>query len=211
VGKLVAVDLAGRTGRETIPDLSQEEAVSAIGAAVETNDLRDLVMVGHDVSAPLVLKAAAAMAAPPKRIVFLGGIFPGEGKAPIDVLSLPFRLALMAMTIANGSRSKGIKLPKHVISNILCSGLDAQEVIKVMGFFQPVPVRVLKDRVNSKIARPSCPITYVVLTLDRLLPIHLQRRMALRLGEAEVEDLGACHAAMLHRPKEVAQILLRYA
>jgi pimeloyl-ACP methyl ester carboxylesterase len=90
-------------------------------------------------------------------------------------------------------------------------GLDAEEVIQVVGFFQPVPAGVMKGRVSIKDVKPPCPVTYVVLTLDRLLPIQLQRRMALRLGEVEIEDLGACHAAMLHRPKEVAQILLRYA
>ena len=210
-GKVVSINLAGLTGRGANPRISQEESISAIGAAVKANALRDLVLVGHDVAAPLVLRAAASMETPPKRIVMVGGIIPGRKRSFLSVIPLPLRLAFAMMTTLNGSKGKGLKLPKHVISNVLCSSMDAEEIIQAVGFFQPVPVKVMKSRVTLREVDAPSPITYVVLTQDKLLPPQLQRRMARRLGQVELVDLDACHAAMLHRPRALAHILLHYA
>ena len=211
VGKVVSIDLAGSSENGAAPRLPQEESIGAISRVSEVNGLRDLVLVGHDIAAPLVLRAAADMERPPKRIVLVGGIIPVEGKPPLSVLSPPLRLAFTLLTMFNEAKSRGFKLPKSFISGVLCSELDPTDVIQVVGLFQPVPVRVLQERVSLRNIQPPCPISFVVLTQDRLISQRLQRRMALRLGLAGIDELDACHAAMLHRPKELADILLRYA
>ena len=211
IGKVVSINLAGLTGREANPHISQNESISAISAAAKANALVDLVLVGHDVAAPLVLRAAASMETPPKRIVMVGGIIPGRKRSFMSVFPPLTRLAFIMMTAPNGSKSKGLKLPKHVISNVLCSSMSAEEVIQAVGFFQPVPVKVMKSRVNLRDVVAPSPITYVVLTQDKLVSPRTQRRMAPRLGQVELVDLDSCHAAMLHSPRALAHILLRYA
>ena len=66
-------------------------------------------------------------------------------------------------------------------------------------------------RTNRRDFESGCPSTYVVLTQDKLFSTGAQQGMARRLAEVEIEDLRASHAAMLHNPKELAEILLRYA
>ena len=210
-GKVVSINLAGLTGREADPHISQEESISAIGAVAKANSLLDLVLVGHDVAAPLVLRAAASMETPPKRIVMVGGIIPGRKRSFVSAFPPLLRLAFIMMTTMNGSKSKGLKLPKHVISNVLCSSMNVEEVIQVVGFFQPIPVKVMKSTVNLRDVVAPSPITYVVLTQDKLISPQVQRRMAPRLGQVDMVDLDACHAAMLHSPRALAHILLRYA
>ena len=212
VGKVVCINLGGYTGRQLNPSITQQGSVAAIVAAVKGNALRDVVLVGHDVAASLVLRAATVMEASPKRVVLVGGVIPAERRSPLSVMPLSLRLAFTMMTTLNGSGSRGFKLPKHVISNVVCSAMEAEEIIQVVGFFQPVSVKVMKGKVTLRGVEIPCPITYVVLTQDKLLSVALQRRMAQRLGQGvEIEDLEACHAAMLHRPRELADILLRYA
>lgn len=211
VGKAICINLGGYTGKQTNPSITQQDSVAVISEAVKDNALRDVVLVGHDVAASLVLRAATVMEVPPKRLVLVGGVIPAERRSPLSVIPLYLRLAFTMMTTLNGSGRRGFKLPKHVISNVMCSAMEAEEVIQAVGFFQPVPIKVMKGKVTLRGVETPCPITYVVLIQDKLLSQTLQRRMALRLGQVEIEDLEACHAAMLHRPRELADILLRYA
>jgi pimeloyl-ACP methyl ester carboxylesterase len=211
VGKVLSVNLSGQEGRQTNPGVTLGESVAAIADLARARGLKDLILVGHGVAAPLALRTAASLDIPLRRVVLLGGIIPRERRSLLSVVPLPLRMTFSLMTTFNGSRRKGLKLPKAAIGGLLCSGLGPDEVIQILGFFQPLPVRLLKSRVALRDVEVPCPISYVVLTEDRLLPTQLQRRMALRVGPADMVDLDACHAAMLHRPKELAEILMRYA
>ncbi len=53
-----------------------EECVQAITRAVEREQLKDLVLVGHGFSGSLVVQAASEMEVPPKRVVLVAGIVP---------------------------------------------------------------------------------------------------------------------------------------
>ena len=211
VGKVVSINLAGSTGRDINPKITPEESVAAMGSVIKANSLQDLVLVGHEVAAPFVLKAAAAMDTPARGIVLVSGVIPTEGGSPLSAFPFPLRLAFSMMTALNGYGNKGFKLPKPVITNVLCSGLEPTEIIKALGLFRPVPVEMLKSKVSLRDVDLPCPVTYVVLTQDRLLSVHRQREMARRLGDVRLVHLEACHAAMLHRPKALAEILLRFA
>ena len=58
---------------------------------------------------------------------------------------------------------------------------------------------------------PPCPATYVVLTQDKLMPPDVQERMAQRIPGIEVVSVDSCHQVMLYKPKDLADILLKYA
>ena len=89
--------------------------------------------------------------------------------------------------------------------------MDPMQVIHYLGFFGPLPTRVLTARISLDDGPPPCPVTYVVLNQDRLLPAESQERMAKRIPDAEIVFLDSCHEAMLYKPKELADILLNYA
>ena len=84
------------------------------------------------------------------------------------------------------------------------------EVTRYINRFRPVPFRMLRDRISSKEHGNNTDFTYVVLEKDRLISPQLQRRMAARLHQAEFLSLDTCHQAIWQRPKEVAELLLRY-
>ncbi len=74
-----------------------------------------------------------------------------------------------------------------------------------------MPTRVLTARVSLDDGPPPCPVTYVVLNQDKLLPAVTQERMARRIPDVEIESLDSCHEVMLYKPRELAEILLQYA
>jgi pimeloyl-ACP methyl ester carboxylesterase len=85
------------------------------------------------------------------------------------------------------------------------------EVVEVLGFFGPLPTRVLKAKVPSEGSPLPCPVAYVELTRDRLVPPEAQERMAQLIPGAEIVPLDSCHQVMLENPRQLADVLLRFA
>ena len=106
-----------------------------------------------------------------------------------------------------------LRIPKSVVNNLLCNGIDPMEIVHVVGKFGPIPTRVMTARIDLKQLEHPCPVTYVVLTQSKLLPPALQRQMAQRAPGSDVEviELDACHLAALQRPRELADLLLSYS
>ncbi len=203
-----ALDLGGQ---EATSSGGLDEWVSAVVDAVGSRELRDLVLVGHGVAAPVVLQAAAQLETPPKRVVLFGGVVPKEGKSPLSVFPLSIRLGFKFSTLINGMLRKEVMLPQPFINHYLCNSMDPFDVIQIVGWFNSLPVRLLRSPVSLGNTTGLCPITYVVLWRDRLLSPELQRTMAERLGKVEVVELNSCHQVTTERPKEVAELLLKYS
>ena len=199
-------DTEGDTG-----DVRFEECVQAIPRTIERQGLKDVVVVAHGFSACVALQASGQLSEPPKRIVLLAGVVPQPQHSMLSVLPSYARIGFKALSAVNGLVGKGVKLPREVIYNRLCNGMDPMEVVHSLGHFGPIPTKVLNTKVSLEPAEPPSPVTYVVLSQDRVLSPDLQYRMARRVPGAEVVNLDACHQAMLSNPKEVADLLLSYA
>jgi pimeloyl-ACP methyl ester carboxylesterase len=213
VGKVFPMDLPGH-GTDANGDTSavqMEECVQAIVRAVERQELRDVVLVGHGFAAAPVLQAVAELPAPPKRVVLIAGIVPGQGKSMLSELSMSSRSAFKVLSLFNSLAGKDVKLPKGVISQYLCNGVDTMEVVQTVGFFGALPTRVLRSGVNLGDLSLPCPVTYIVLSRDRVIPPDAQRRMAQRIPNVELMEFDSCHQVTLYRPKELADTLASFA
>ena len=213
VGKVVAPDLAAMTGNPSgNPRPSLDDYAEAVVRQVQKEELRDLVIVGHGLTAPLVLRAGARLGTPPKRIVLLAGVIPDDGKSALDTLPRRTRLGFRMLASMNGlARRRDFRLPKAVIANVHCKGMDPTDLIQISGRFSGVSVDMLRAKVYLG-ETGSCPITYVPLWRDALVPPALQRRMAQRIPGVEMaEELDSGHEVMIEKPKQVADILRRFA
>ena len=213
-GKVVAVDLPGHGAsvRTDAVPVGLEGLASALLGEVEEKGLRDLTVAAHGLSSLAVLRAAARMDPPPRRVVLFGGLVPEPGKCAIDMLPRTFKMAFRLMARRGGRRRSAVRLPKTAINWVLCNGMDPFEVIKIAGRFGPLPMAALREKAVAEDIPRGCPVVYVPLRRDRLLPSELQRRMIQRLDSAEVApELDSCHEVTIERPREVADLLLKYA
>jgi pimeloyl-ACP methyl ester carboxylesterase len=144
-------------------------------------------------------------------VVLVAGIVPGEQQNMLAVFPPRSRMAFRALDALSKLSRQDFKLPRPAITSYLCNGIDPMEVVHVVGLFGPMPSRVMKTRMSLAESNSRCPVTYVVLTRDRLLPLAVQQRMAQRVPDVETIELDSCHQVMLYRPRELADILLRYA
>ena len=212
-GKVVSLDLSGLStgdgGRAA--GLSMDDLAAAVTDEVRSQGLRDVVMAGHGVSSPALLKAASMLDEPPRRVVLFAGIVPDEGKTVLDVLPRISKMGFKMLARLNGLARKELRLPKAVITNVYCNGMDPFDVIQIVGRFTPLSLRLLRTRVYLNDVARNFPITYVPLWRDRLVPPSIQRRIAEKLNGAEVaRELDSCHEVMIEAPKDVAEVLLRY-
>ena len=198
-------DVAGDTAAVRL-----EECVEAITHAVEQEQLRDVVLVGHGISAGIVLQAAASLTAPPKRVALVGGMVP-EGQRPL-ISGCPggIRKGFKLLSLLSSIRKKDLRFPYPVINRYLCNTMEAMEIVQILGFFGPLPVRLINSRLSLDSELPS-PLSCIVLTQDKLISPQAQRRTAERLNSEEVLEIEACHMGIWQRPEAVADALLRYA
>ena len=187
------------------------ECVQAIVRAVERQELQDVVLVGHGFAGSLVLQATGQLSVPPKRLVLIAGIVPDGEKSLLSAFPQRTRSCFQFLSILSNLFGQDLKLPRQVISQYLCNGINSMEIVQVIGMFGPLPTRVLKSRVTRDGLEVPCPVSYVVLTEDRILPPEVQRSMAERIPNVEVIELESCHEVGLYRPRELADILLSLA
>jgi len=188
-----------------------EECVQAITRAVERENLKDLVLVGHGFSGSLVVQAASEMAVPPKRVVLVAGIVPAPQRPLLSACSPRTRTAFRMLSLLSSMSRQDLRLPSYAINEYLCNGIDSMEVVQMMGFFGPMPTRVLKSKLPMETSELPCPVTYVVLTQDKMIAPEAQGRIAEQFDGVETVEIESCHQVMAQHPKELAEVLLRYA
>ncbi|MCI0810623.1 MAG: alpha/beta hydrolase, partial [Chloroflexi bacterium] len=140
-----------------------EECVQAITRAVDREQLKDLVLVGHGFSGSLVVQAASEMTVPPKRVVLVAGIIPAPQRPLLSACPARTRTAFKLLSMLSSLSRQELKLPSQAIYGYLCNGMDTMEVVQLMGFLGPLPTRVLKSRLPMENSELPCPVTYIVL------------------------------------------------
>jgi pimeloyl-ACP methyl ester carboxylesterase len=188
-----------------------EECVQAITRAVEREQLKDLVLVGHGFSASLVVQAASEMEVPPKRVILVAGIVPAPQRPLLSACPAKTRAAFRVMSMLSSFSRQELKLPSPAINGLICNGMDSMEIVQLVGFFGPLPTRVLKSRLPIETSELPCPVTYVVLTQDKMFPPDAQARVAAQYEGVETVEIESCHQVMAQHPEELAEVLLRYA
>ena len=199
-------DADGDTGAVTL-----EECVHSITRAVERQGLKDLILVGHGFAGPLILRAAQQLDESPKRLVLVAGIVPENGRDMLTAFPRNVRHIYKVLSLMSKLSGRDLKVPKPAIDRCLCNGMDPMEIVQAVGFFGPLPTRVLSSKVSLGSLEVPYPVSYVVLSEDKLLPPDVQRQMAARIPNAEVLELESCHQAMLYKPRELADMLLGLA
>ena len=189
-----------------------EECVNAITHATEQEQLRDVVLVGYGVSGGIVLEAAKQLPTPPKRVALIGAAIPQGQRPLVSAYANGVRSWFKMCSLFGALSRQEVSFSAPIIRRFLCNTMEAMEIVQILGFFGPLPTRLLKSRLSLE-ASPDlpAPLTCIVLTEDKLVTPATQRRTAERLNSEETLEIEACHMAAWQKPEAVADALLRYA
>lgn len=196
-------DEKGDTG-----EVRLDECVQAITRAVERRGMRNLVIVGHGVGGMIVLQAVPLLPEPPLRLALIAGVIPEQNRNPLSQLPGSVRRRFSKGLSLGKLSGNDLRLSRSFIARYLCNGIEEKEVTKALGFFGPLPFRMLQSNVDLPLSEIPCPISYVILDRDRLLPPTHQVAMARMLPQVDILHLDSCHQASLHKPVEMGQLLL---
>lgn len=208
--RIRAVDLPGH-GADAARDAAMvdiTESAQLINSVVGREGFTDYTMVGHELGGTVALQAAAQASPPPRRIILVCGIVPAQGQSPASAYPLPARALIQMCKIASALSGKDIPVPMSAVSRYWCGGLDPMQHAQTIGHFGPLPLRMLTQRIALDLAALPCPVTYVVLNNDRLIPPARQRAMAALIPDATIVELNAGHQVGVQSPQELAETLL---
>lgn len=203
VDRVVALDLPGHGQRVDERDLNEitlEDYIEDIAGTVRRLDLRDVVLVGHSLAGASMPQAAARVADRVKRAVFLSALIPGEGKSSLETIEANRTLDLPR----GGDMSEQYR-------SMFCNDEDDETARWHLSKLGPQPPAIMTAKVSRAGFPQDLPSTYIVLLKDQALAPSFQRELLKNLPDPEVVELDAGHSAMVSKPKELADILLRYA
>lgn len=186
------------------------ECIDAITHEVRQQGLRDLVLVGHGISAGIVLQAAAELPTPPKRLAIVGGVVPEGQRTFLSTCSPRVRGGFRLLSMLSSLTGKELRYPHPFVERYLCNSMDTMDIVRILGFFGPLPSRLLNSRLSLE-QELSAPLSCIVLAKDKIVPPQAQRRTAERLGCEDVVEIDACHMAAWEAPEALADALLKYA
>ena len=199
-------DEEGDTG-----EVRLDECVQAIARSVERRGMKDLVLVGHGVGGMIAAQAAGLLPHPPKRLALIAGVVPERNRTPLSLLPGPIRKRFSPGIGLGSIAGRDARLSPSLISKYLCNGMEPREINRALGYFGPLPTRLMKTEVDLSLADLPCPVSYIILDRDRMLSPSLQVEMARLIPNVDIQHLDSCHQAPLHRPDKTGELLLSFA
>jgi pimeloyl-ACP methyl ester carboxylesterase len=198
VESVLAIDLPGhganRDGRP-LEAITLADYVDDLVREIESRDLREIVLVGHSLAGITIPRAAARVPDRMQRLVYLSTSNPVAGQSIADLMAHPL-----------SPLSRGVDFRE-----MFCNDLDDETTAWLYAKLEPEPPGPISEPVPPVTLPHGLKSTYILLELDEALPPAFQREQAAHANVDEVVPFNAGHSAFLSRPRELAELLLRYA
>ncbi len=198
VDEVVAVDLTGHGSRRDVKPLEEirlHDYVDDVVRELEERDLRDVILVGHSLAGVTLPHAARRTASRLRRLIYLSTSNPPVGRSLSDLMEHP-----------SSPISRGVDFRA-----MFCNDLDEETAAWLLSRLVREPPGPMTEAVTVATPPPGVGSTYVLLERDEALPPAYQREQARNAGVDEVVPFAAGHSAFASRPRELAELLLRYA
>ena len=205
-GNPIAIDLPGHGDRSADrKSITMSSYIDDVLHFIRTENLQDIVLVGHSMSGIIISKVAEEMPERIKHLVYLAAAVPKDNDALIDLLTKE-RQALLRR---QQDRVHELFGSIEELRPNYFTDLQGDEQTYFLRQLTPQPLAVFFERIRFK-KFPDVPIpkTYILGLKDKSFPPDLARGYAERLGVRPVE-IEAGHDLMVSRPAEVAEVLLK--
>ena len=216
-GPSLAVDLPGRAGRPAdLPTLTVDAEVASVVADIDAAGFdQPLVLVVHSSGGLVVPGVLRALGDRVERVVLNAASVPPEGGCGLDCMQ-PRHRAGLEVALAEAERTgetlltSGPPADREAFRNAYGGPpLDDDTLDYVVD-----PVRCVVDTLHHYLqpvswkSAPPVPITYIATTLDRPVPIDLQRAMVANLPPgADVVEIETGHIPSIVDPEGFAALV----
>lgn len=175
---------------------------------VEELDLTDFWAVGHSGGGPVIQGLVEALPDRIAGVTFVDAWVLQDGQSIYDVLPPEFAASLHAM--ADSVEDRAILLPAELWREGLINDVPAAEADRWLDRLVPCPEGWMTDPAALPTFHAlDIPHAYVFLDEDVTVPRAVYESMAQRLRNPRTTTCPGAHEAMLTRPAELAEALLR--
>lgn len=198
INKVVAVDLladAQAAVGKPREEITTSDYVEGVIHTIDRHQLSDIVLVGHSMAGVTVPAVAHRVPGLIRHVVYLATTNPPAGQSISDMMEHP---------LSPVSRGLGF-------DEMFCSDLDPATADWLKGNLREDPPRPYHDRVEVCKLPDAMPSTYVVCLRDMALPVAFQLEQAGNAAVEEVVEFDSGHSAFASKPKELSELLMRYA
>jgi pimeloyl-ACP methyl ester carboxylesterase len=212
IGEVLAVDLPGRGSRPGDRSVfTQVDFVESVVEDIVSDDLEDVVLVGHSLAGITLPGVAARLTARVRHVVFVSCSVPESGTSVAEILGdLSPVTAEVVARLGDGVVASDGTLHPELARAMFCNDMGDEMFAYTTALMVPECNKVITE----PLAMPELPddllCTYVRLLKDQSLALATQDVMAARLGPSElvnVVDLDAGHMAMISEPEALAAVL----
>ena len=187
------------------PDIDLETHICDVLGVLETEDLRDVVLVGHSYAGIVVSAAADRAAGRVARVVYLDAIVPREGQCLYDCASAKVRDNFEEQARVGGD---GWRIPASAATVQFLGLKEETDVSWVMPKLTAHPIRTFREPVKLSANFPQMPRAYINCIGDKPLG---QPKSAQAADIEDYHELRTGHDAMVTAAVDLAELLSRIA
>lgn len=168
---------------------------------IRYNDLRDVVLVGHSYAGIVLTIVADRIPHLLRHLVYLDAMVPKPGECAMDLVPNEEASRRVLRSRHDGGISVPVPEPGHFAAESMREWFRAH--------MTPQPIKPYFDRIAIREPQGNgVPATYVSCTPVHLPPMRLSVDRARRLPLWRILEIPSGHNVHLHRPDDVARILL---
>ena len=185
------------------------DVVDSVVELVESEDLRDVTLVGHSWGGYVIAGAAPRLAPRLRKLVFWSAFVPAEGRSLYDEVPPNYQALFDGQAQASGNNSVAMPFAVWQLAFMPDASEDVQRVVHSL--LVPQPMQYFTETVAPlDLDNLGVPVAYLLGEDDVALPPgeYGWNRFAERLGVAPVLTPGS-HEACFTRPVELAEALLK--
>ncbi len=198
VDKVIAIDLladAQAVVDKAMQDILIADYVAGVVHRALKAELSHVILVGHSMAGVIVPAVAHRLRERILRVIYLTTSNPPVGHSIADLMKNP---------LSPLSRNVGF-------NEMFCSDLDEETSAWLLRNLRDEPPLPFQEKAVFCALPDGVPSTYIVCENDMALPVAFQLQQASNVGVDEVVSLDSGHSAFASRPKDLADLLLRYA
>ena len=187
-------------------DITPDTWVKDIEQVLETEELTDVVIVGHSFGGRVVTGVVDRNPELIERVIFLDSAPPEKGKSLLDQMPEAAR----AVRVEAAASSGGLGIPPPTAFALGIFDPDDQDWLDRRMTLQPFGTNAVPLGFSNPIGNGR-PVTFVEFTS----PMYPYSELAARFARAqpgwEVRSLATGHMAMISEPDQLAEMLLDIA
>ncbi len=205
--RTLAPTLAGHGPGAERAGVRHADCVDSVVAAIETEGLEDVTLVGHSFGGSVIAKVAERIPERLARLVFFTAFVLASGESIVD--RLPAAQVEEFAARAAASEDNTVPCPWEVFRDFFMQDAEEAEARAVWSRLAPQPYATWTDRLDlDRFYALDLPRAYIACGDDLALdPGAWHPGMSTRLGDFRLLEVAGSHEAMFTRPDDVTGAL----